>query len=650
MSDSNSKSNSKLSKKHNMKTRKDGNIKDSDIDYSKEHDIDKGINDKDFDNLSVITEDTNNTDNTNDTYNTDNTDNTNDNTDISKLSDNDDTISFNSCDDDNDEIDYENDDEINGNGNKNNTNDNENKILKRKFKDILDGDNTIIIVNNSNKRNKNFRSIVQDQLEDAEKVIESTEDDDLEADEDSDYFNEYDVGDEDPYVSIKEDFEKEIKKATELIKKNEDVIKDNPNFKNYSREDVEYFLNLPKNKKKELIVKEKQSIIISKDEIPLRFKILNSNIDDKMKSIAIKKLNLLNSMNEKSGEYFKIKTYVENLCRIPCGIYKPLKVNNKSSPSKISKFLKDSYNSLNDNVYGHKNSKEQIIRIIAQWVSNPSLKGNVIGIHGSPGVGKTKLIKDGLSKALDLPFVFIPLGGVNDSSYLTGHSFTYEGAIHGKIVDSLMKAECMNPIIYFDELDKISESTRGDEIVNTLIHMTDSTQNNSFYDKYFYDIPLDLSKALIIFTYNNDHMINPILKDRMIRITTDDYNIKDKINIAQDFLIPELCKDFNFDRGDLIFTDKIIRYIISKTDDEKGVRNLKRSFETIISNINLYRLTNFNNSSNNTTRNNVKNIEFSINKLDIQYSSPMIIDNYIIDNLIKKKYSALSDSIAHIYT
>ena len=118
--------------------------------------------------------------------------------------------------------------------------------------------------------------------------------------------------------------------------------------------------------------------------------------------------------------------------------------------------------------------------------------------------------------------------------------------------------------------DMVSEITgkTAIEIVNTLIHMTDGTQNDSFFDKYFYDIPLDLSKALIIFTYNNDHMINPILKDRMIRITTDDYNIKDKINIAQDFLIPELCKDFNFDRSDLIFTDKIIRYIISKTDDE----------------------------------------------------------------------------------
>ena len=599
MSDTNTNSNS--SKKHTMKTRKDGKVKDSEIDYNKEHDIDKGLKDKEFDNFSETT------------------DESCENIDISKITDNDDTNSENS-------------------------NDDENTMLKRKFKDILDGDNTIIIVNNSSKKNKTLKNIVDSTLDEDE---HDEDDEDYEEEDDEEYSrDEFDP--EDPYNSFAQSFEKEFKKATELLKKNEEIINENPNFKNYGREDIEYFLNLPKNKKKEFISKEKQTIVEPNEDIPLRFKILNSNIDDKMKSIAIKKLNLLNSMNEKSGEYFKIKTYVENLCKIPCGIYKKLDIDNKSSPTKISNFLKDSYKTLDDNVYGHKNSKEQIIRIIAQWISNPSLKGNVIGIHGSPGVGKTKLIKDGLSKALNLPFVFIPLGGVNDSSYLTGHSFTYEGAIHGKIVNSLMSAECMNPIIYFDELDKISDSVRGDEIINTLIHMTDSTQNNSFFDKYFYDVPLDLSKALIIFTYNNDHMINPILKDRMIRITTDDYDIKDKINISRKFLIPELCKDFNFKNDDLVFTDKIIKYIISLTDEEKGVRNLRRSFETIISNINLYRLTNFNNSSNNSTRNN-KNNNFSINSLDINYSSPMIIDEYIINNLIKKKPHALSDSISHIY-
>lgn len=603
-------------KKHNMKTRKDIKIKDGDIDYTKEFDIDK--------------EDTNSVTLTETTEET--TEDTIDDISVS------DSISEKNSNIEDEETQQE-DEEMND------------KVLKRKFNDILNSDNTIIILNNNDKRSKKIFNGLTTKL--ADKIgdeEEAEEVDDEELEEDPDYFNEYaEYDEEDPYSSIKEDFEKEIKKATELIKKNEDVIKDNPNFKNYNRQDVEYFLNLNKKKKKEIIKIEKETNNTNKEEIPLRFKILNSNISSQIKSIAIKKLNLLNSMNERSGEYFKILTYVENLCKIPCGIYKPLSVSNRNDPNQISNFLKKSYDVLNTNVYGHKNSKEQIVRIIAQWVSNPSLKGNCIGIHGSPGVGKTKLIKDGLCKALDLPFVFIPLGGVNDSAYLTGHSFTYEGAIHGKIVDSLMKANCMNPIIYFDELDKISDSARGQEIINTLIHLTDSTQNDSFFDKYFYDIPLDLSKSLIIFTYNNDDFINPILKDRMIRINTEDYTIKDKVNISKEFLIPELCKDFNFNNSDLVFTDNIIRYIVSKTDPENGVRNLKRSLECIISNINLYRLVNFNNSSNKTTRNNIKNDEFMISKLEIQYDTPFLVDNYIVDNLIKKKINPLSDSIAHIY-
>ena len=576
-----------IEKKHNMKTRKDVKIKDKEIDYNKDFEIDnqesKSVSDTSegtIDNISFDSNDDNDSDITEDSQENDETEDNN----------------------------------------------KDNKFLKRKFNDILNSENTIIIVNNNGKKTKSI-------LEDIGEEEEEEDDEDYEEEDE----------DNNPFSDLQNDFEKEFKKVTELIKKNKEIIEENPNFKNYGSKDIEYFLNLPKNKKKEIIKYEKKSNNFNKDEIPLRFKILNSNISDQIKSVAIKKLNLLNSMNERSGEYFKILTYVENLCRIPCGIYKPLEVSNKNKPVQISNFLKKSYDVLNTNVYGHKNSKEQIIRIIAQWVSNPSLKGNCIGIHGSPGVGKTKLIKDGLCKALDLPFVFIPLGGVNDSSYLTGHSFTYEGAIHGKIADSLMKANCMNPIIYFDELDKISDSYRGLEIINTLIHLTDSTQNDSFFDKYFYDIPLDLSKALIIFTYNNDELINPILKDRMIRINTDDYSIKDKINISKEFLIPELCKDFNFNSDDLVFTDDIIRYIVSKTDKEDGVRNVKRSLECIISNINLYRLLNFNKSS--TTPED----DFTVNNLEIEYKTPLKINNYIVDNLIKKKITGLSDSIAHIY-
>ena len=481
--------------------------------------------------------------------------------------------------------------------------------LKRKFTEMLDN-NTIIILNNNNKK---FKSL---------SLLDKNNDEEYEEYEDYEDYEDYD-----------DDYEE----THEKIKKNRKYIDKNPNFSNYKDEEMEYFLKQSVRNKNKIIKFEKKTNELNKEQVPLRFKIINSDINDSIKAVALKKLNHLSSMNERSGEYFKILNYVENLCKIPCGIYKKLKI--PKDKSLISNFLLKSHKILDQNVYGHDKSKEQITRIIGQWISNPSLKGNCIGIHGSPGCGKTRLIKEGLCKALDLPFVFIPLGGINDSAYLTGHSFTYEGAIHGKIVDALMKAGCMNPIIYFDELDKVSDSSRGEEIINTLIHLTDSTQNDAFFDKYFYDIPLNLSKALIIFTYNNDYMINPILRDRMIRINTDPYKNNDKINIANKFLIPEILKDFNFKSTDLIFTEEIIKYIISKTESESGVRNLRRSIECIISNLNLFRLMD----------NKIEDKSLSISNLNIDFEIPFIINNKVVDYLIKNKNS-MSDSIAHIYT
>ena len=481
--------------------------------------------------------------------------------------------------------------------------------LKRKFTEMLDN-NTIIILNNNNKK---FKSL---------SLLDKNNDEEYEEYEDYEDYEDYD-----------DDYEE----THEKIKKNKKYIDKNPNFSNYKDEEMEYFLKQSVRNKNKIIKFEKKTNELNKEQVPLRFKIINSDINDSIKAVALKKLNHLSSMNERSGEYFKILNYVENLCKIPCGIYKKLKI--PKDKSLISNFLLKSHKILDQNVYGHDKSKEQITRIIGQWISNPSLKGNCIGIHGSPGCGKTRLIKEGLCKALDLPFVFIPLGGINDSAYLTGHSFTYEGAIHGKIVDALMKAGCMNPIIYFDELDKVSDSSRGEEIINTLIHLTDSTQNDAFFDKYFYDIPLNLSKALIIFTYNNDYMINPILRDRMIRINTDPYKNNDKINIANKFLIPEILKDFNFKSTDLIFTEEIIKYIISKTESESGVRNLRRSIECIISNLNLFRLMD----------NKIEDKSLSISNLNIDFEIPFIINNKVVDYLIKNKNS-MSDSIAHIYT
>ena len=139
---------------------------------------------------------------------------------------------------------------------------------------------------------------------------------------------------------------------------------------------------------------------------------------------------------------------------------------------------------------------------MAQQIRNPSCQGGVIALYGPPGTGKTELIKKGIAKAMDKPFIFISLGGAQDSSYLDGHSFTYEGSIYGRIAQALIDAKCMNPIIYFDELDKVSNTDKGQEIINVLIHLTDYTQNSHFMDDYMDGIVVDLSRATFIFSFN----------------------------------------------------------------------------------------------------------------------------------------------------
>ena len=355
-------------------------------------------------------------------------------------------------------------------------------------------------------------------------------------------------------------------------------------------QDLKYFKSLDENER--LYYAKAQNELEFDDSVakPIKFKLLQKNMIPKAKVIIYKKLQNLLSMSPSNGEYHKLKNWIETLCDVPFGKYEELPVTLSDGEESVTKFLKKSRTEFDELVYGHSKAKEQLLRIIAQWISNPTSKGNVIGIHGPPGVGKTTLIKHGLSKILKLPFDMIPLGGAHDSSFLDGHSFTYEGSVHGRIVQSLLNTGSMNPVLYLDEIDKISDSAKGQEIINVLIHLTDPQQNESFQDKYFAEVPFDLSRALIVFTYNDDMLLSPILKDRMIRIHADGYSKKDKQTIAKDHLIPDILGEFNIDKEAIGFSDEMIKFVISRTDDEAGVRNLKRSFESIISNLNISRL------------------------------------------------------------
>jgi len=361
----------------------------------------------------------------------------------------------------------------------------------------------------------------------------------------------------------------------------------NPNMNSYTKNEMHYFKNASDEEKNRI---NNMEVLLSnhlQKNVPIRFKIFNSKLPTNIKSIALRKHDLLNDMDEYSSEYFKQMTWIENLLDIPFQHYSTLDVDH-NSPSKIYDFLIESKQLLDSSVYGHVDAKLHILRLLAQKIVNPDSKGLILGISGKPGVGKTMLVKNGVCKALKYPFSFIPLGGSNDGSFLEGHSITYEGSTWGKIVDCLMKSKCMNPVLFFDELDKVSDTSKGQEIINILIHLTDPTQNDKFTDKYFSDIELDLSKCIIIFTYNDEQSINPILLDRITKINVGEFSIDDKIKICSDFLIPEILTQFQL-QNKIHFNEDVIKFIIHKTDTEAGVRNLKRSLEFIISNINISR-------------------------------------------------------------
>jgi ATP-dependent Lon protease len=358
-------------------------------------------------------------------------------------------------------------------------------------------------------------------------------------------------------------------------------------LRKYNKEERKYFEKLEEEEKEKIYNKEKELINInSKESKPTRFKFLEYNVSNIIKSAILSQIENLNMMCKSSSEYFKLKNWINILAKIPIGKYTNIDINKEDD---VSNYLENVKKNIDNNIFGHTETKEQIIRILAQWISNPEKTGYVIGIKGPPGVGKTKLVKECICKAMNIPLAFISLGGIDDASYLSGFNYTYEGSKYGKILDCLIKAEVMNPVFLFDELDKVSATSRGDEIINTLIHLTDPVQNERFVDKYYQEIDLDLSKSIIIFTYNNEHYINPILKDRMITISVEGYTAKEKLMIAKNYLIDELLPKYNMKKGDIIFDDKLLEYIIDKIEKEDGVRELKRTINNIISWINMMR-------------------------------------------------------------
>lgn len=319
---------------------------------------------------------------------------------------------------------------------------------------------------------------------------------------------------------------------------------------------------------------------------PIKYRLLKAPIPNPIKAQLLRRLQSLGNMEDDDSEAHKLREWFESMLSLPLGKIASAVIDQDEAG--ISAFMDESRSTLDQCVFGMCHVKDRIMQLIAQTISNPAAAPTAICLEGPAGVGKTRIISHGLAKVLCRPYVHINLGGAKDSSFLTGHDYTYMGARYGHLAEALINAQCMNPIIHFDELDKVSDSAQGQEICGLLIHLIDGTQNTRIYDKFFSQIPLDFSKALFTFSFNDANKVDPILLDRMMRLQVPGYKASDKVTIALDFLLPEIMSNTGLSDEDIILDRHDIKYIIDKyTSGEPGLRSLHKCIETLLLKINM---------------------------------------------------------------
>ncbi len=360
----------------------------------------------------------------------------------------------------------------------------------------------------------------------------------------------------------------------------------------------------------------------------LMFRILTMKIPPVLQAMALAKYQALQTMDNSTSEYYKQRTWLDKFCSMPFGEYKDLPaVLDRDGPEICSGFLQNAKKCLDEAVYGQEEAKLQVLQWMANKVANPEARGKSLLLIGPAGVGKSSLVKEGIAKAIGWPFQFISMGGDSDASTYTGHQLVYESSHAGKIANSLMAAKSMSMVLMFDEVDKISTTPKGEEVQNLLIHLTDPVQNSEFEDKYLAGVPIDLSKVMFIFSANNISKIDKILLDRMNVIQMKGYGSKEKLYIAENYLLPAALKEVSLSERVSIPTD-VLQHIISVyASDQSGVRELKRCIETVVQKINMLRMYNS------------KDLPFYIK----DFTLPFIVRREHIELFLKKKNDGMDD-------
>lgn len=364
-------------------------------------------------------------------------------------------------------------------------------------------------------------------------------------------------------------FEKRIKRLIEMLTEEIKVLKFEAEINEQIRDSID-------NNQREYILREQMKAISRQlggsddydeesDEYTEKIQALGFPEDTEEK--LLREVNKMMKVSPSSQEYGLIKTYLDSILEMSWNTYTEDAIDLEKAEKQLEK-----------DHYGLKKVKERILEIISVRKLNPEIKSQIICLVGPPGVGKTS-VGHSIADALGRNYVRVSLGGVRDEAEIRGHRKTYVGAMPGRIVNAIKQAKCMNPVILFDEIDKMGSDYKGDPS-SAMLEVLDPEQNSTFTDHYF-EIPVDLSDVLFITTANTTDTIPAPLLDRMEVIELSSYTREEKFNIAKKHLIPKQLKKHGENRRTVRINDKAIYAMIDGYTREAGVRGLEKKIASV---------------------------------------------------------------------
>lgn len=320
----------------------------------------------------------------------------------------------------------------------------------------------------------------------------------------------------------------------------------------------------------------------------LRNKIMSLETLLDNKSVILKHYNNMKRLEPNSTEYYKNQMFVDLSLSYPWS--RTFDIKHLLQDTNIKSFLYYLKSSFDNEIYGMENVKNEIINMVCKFITNPNSKRNNIALYGAAGIGKSRFIKV-LSDVLGIPMKVISLGGIKDSSFFLGHGYVYVESGPGKIIQNIIDSKIDNPIIYFDELDKVSETENGKDIYSFLSYLTDFTQNTQFTDHYFYGMKFDLSKVFYVFTFNDISKIDKVLLDRLNIIHVNTPTSDEICKILEKHCIPEIIQNIGIQRQVFISLEQI-KIVVNDFNNNfdktvsSGIREYYRIIEKILLQVN----------------------------------------------------------------